>query len=147
MPVARPVLWAMDGVRVLRSPGSSPTRRLPVRRAPSSRIDQQTDHLAVRCGAATDATTLDWAALQVYWRAEDTTDVYPFTFRPFRGVVAVTSGSGDSSLVTAGSAPTLRTDWDTAELRPSEAADAPDPLALVGRRSRGVWGETAPLCQ
>jgi hypothetical protein len=55
----------------------------------------------------------------------------------------VISRSGKFSLVTAGSAPTLRTDWDTAELRPSEAAGAPEPLALVGRKLRGVWGETA----
>jgi hypothetical protein len=55
----------------------------------------------------------------------------------------VISRSGKFSLVTAGLAPTLAEAWDTAELRPSEAAGAPEPLALVGRTLRGVWGETA----
>ena len=34
-----------------------------------------------------DASSLDWAAPQVYARAEDGADVYPFTFRPFRGLL------------------------------------------------------------
>lgn len=134
-----------------------------------------------RQALANDASTLDWAALQVYSRAEDGADVYPFTFRPYRGlltfearharfffgreeltkklrqrtldaaegklprfqVVAGISGSGKSSLVKAGLVPTLGEGWDTAELRPSEGAGEPGPLALLVRKLRALRGEAA----
>ena len=41
-----------------------------------------------RSSLARDGTSLDWASLQLYARAEDGTDTRPLTLRPYRGLLA-----------------------------------------------------------